>query len=288
MTMQALATLNSPVTIRLMSAADVAVATELSEEQFWPHRPEDWSMFLSLGEGLVAERDGRVVGTTMAWRFGEDMATIGMVIVSPAMQGCGIGRQLMEAMIGRLGNRTILLNATEEGRPLYAKLGFVETGVIHQHQGTINDVPLPKLRKGDRVRPTGKADCSLPALYSGASGLDRSRLFMALSAHSRTVVHTRDNVPMGFAMLRRFGRGWSIGPVVAADGPSAKALILHWLAVKKRSFCRLDVTGESGLGPWLEALGLPCVGTVRTMVRGTPPVATGDSHVFGLTAQALG
>lgn len=286
--MQALATLNPPIAIRPMSLADIAIATELSEEQLWPHRPEDWSMFLSMGEGLVAERDGRVVGTTMAWRFGEDMATIGMVIVSPAMQGRGIGRQLMEAMIERLGNRTILLNATAEGLPLYAKLGFVETGVIHQHQGKIKDVPLPKLREGDRVRPTGKADSGLPALYSAASGLDRGNLFKALSAHSRTVVHTRDNVPMGFAMLRRFGRGWSIGPVVAADEQSAKALILHWLAVKKRSFCRLDVTGESGLGSWLEELGLPCVGTVRTMVRGTPPVAAGGSHVFGLTAQALG
>ena len=286
--MQIAAVLNPPVVIRQMSRDDIAAASELSEEQLWPHRPEDWSFFLDTGEGLVAEYEGRVVGTTMGWRFGDDMASIGMVIVSPAMQGRGIGRKLMEAMIARLGDRTVVLNATDEGLPLYRKLGFVETGVIQQHQGQVNDVPLPSLRSGERVRPTGRADGALPALYGAASGMDRSELFRFLSKQSRTVVHTRNHHPAGFAMLRRFGRGWSVGPVVGSDTDSARALILHWLAVKRGSFCRLDVTGDSGLGPWLEMLGLPCVGTVRSMVRGTPPAKGAEATVFAIAAQALG
>ncbi|MCF8710043.1 GNAT family N-acetyltransferase [Rhizorhapis sp. SPR117] len=271
-----------------MTVLDLPAAMELSIEQQWPHRNEDWELFLKLGEGLVAERDGKLIGTTMAWCFGEDMATIGMVIVSPAAQGQGIGRKLMEEMIRRLGNRTIVLNATEEGLPLYQKLGFVETGRVYQHQGLVKDVPLAELSPGDRIRPKGKADTSLASFYGAASGMDRRALFDTLAQESRTVVYTHDNVPAGFAMLRRFGRGWSIAPVVAPDSTSAKALILHWLAVKQRRFCRIDVTAEGDLSGWLDSLGLPCVGSVRTMARGPAPVSGPEAKVFALAAQALG
>lgn len=280
--------LAAPLALRPMTAADLEAATELSREQQWPHRDEDWELFLSLGEGLVAEAGGKLVGTIMAWRFGETMATIGMVIVSSAAQGQGIGRKLMEAMIDQLGDRTIVLNATEEGLPLYLKLGFVETGHIYQHQGPAPDVPLTELQPGERVRPKGKADGELAELYGKASGMERQALFDALAGDSRTVVLSRDQHPVGFAMLRRFGRGWSIAPVVAPDAAGAKALILHWLAVKQGRFCRIDITAESGLGDWLEELGLPRVGSVRTMARGPAPVPAPFPAVFGLAAQALG
>lgn len=286
--MQTMAVLNAPIAIRSMTVRDLPAATELSQEQQWPHRIEDWQLFLESGEGLAAVRDGKLIGTTLGWRFGPDMATIGMVIVSPAAQGRGIGRQLMDEMIARLGNRTIVLNATEEGLPLYQKLGFVETGRILQHQGIARDVPLAELTRGDRIRPKGKADTKLADLHSAASGMDRAELFRALAAQSDTVVYTRDNVPVGFAMLRRFGRGWAIAPVVAPDAAVAKALILHWLGVKQGSFCRIDVTEESGLGAWLDSLGLPRVGSVRTMARGPAPVSGPNAKIFALAAQALG
>ena len=271
-----------------MTARDIPVAAELSQEQQWPHRIEDWELFLETGEGLAAKRGGKLVGTTIGWRFGEDMASIGMVIVSPTAQGQGIGRKLMDEMISRLGNRSIVLNATEVGLPLYRKLAFVETGRICQHQGIAKDVPLAELLRGDRIRPKGKAENSLAAFYSAASGMDRKKLFRSLAANSRTVVYTRDNVPIGFAMLRRFGHGWTIAPVVAPDAASAKALILHWLAVKQGRFCRIDVTVESDLSDWLQRLGLSRVGSVHTMTRGPAPTPGAQARIFAIAAQALG
>jgi GNAT superfamily N-acetyltransferase len=90
------------VTLRAMTQADIERAVELSRDHGWPHREEDWSLLLDLGEGLVAELDGRVQGTIMAWRFGVDMATLGLVIVDKALQGRGMGRKMMEAMLNRL------------------------------------------------------------------------------------------------------------------------------------------------------------------------------------------
>jgi predicted N-acetyltransferase YhbS len=274
--------------IRPMVPEDIPAATELSEELQWPHREEDWELFLSLGEGLVAVQSGQIVGTVLGWRFGSDTATIGMVIVSSAVQRIGIGRKLMEAMIEQLGDRSISLNSTDAGAPLYAALGFIETGHVYQHQGVVHEVPLSDLQPGERVRPKGRADTELAELYSDSSGTDRNELFHALAANSRTVVKSRDNEAVGFAMLRRFGSGWSIAPVVAPDSHSAKTLILHWLAAKKGRFCRVDVTSESNLSDWLTSLGLPCVGSVRTMVRGAVPVSGTRAKVFAVAAQGLG
>lgn len=276
------------VVLRPMTADDLDSATELSREQSWPHRDEDWALFLELGEGLVAEFAGRIVGTIMAWRFGKELATLGMVIVSNAAQGRGIGRKLMEAMLERLKGRTVVLNATEDGLPLYVKLGFVEIGTVFQHQAPAPTVPLVDLVSGERVRPMGASDDCLAEMYSRARGMDGGPLLKLLLDSSSAVVLTRDHQQVGFALLRRFGRGWSIAPVVAPDQGGAKALISHWLGANHNSFCRLDITEESGLSEWLEELGLPKVGTVKTMVLGPAPITDHEVHAYGLAAQALG
>ena len=276
------------IMLRPMTGSDIDAATHLSREQAWPHREEDWALFLELGEGIVAETDGMVIGTIMAWRYGADYATLGMVIVSPAAQGHGLGRRLMEAMLAQLPGRSVVLNATDEGLPLYRKLGFTEIGTIYQHQAQAPSTPLAELIPDERVRPTGGADDCLGDLYSRAAGMDRRALLESLSAHADTVVLTRDHAPVGFAQFRRFGRGRLIGPVVAPDVHGAKALILHWLGANTGTFCRLDVTEASGLSGWLAGLGLPCVGRVKTMVLGTAPRGDAAIAVHALAAQALG
>ena len=276
------------VTLRAMEPEDIDAATELSREQGWPHREEDWALFLEWGEGIVAELDGKLIGTIMAWRFGEDMATLGMVIVTNAAQGQGIGRKLMNAMLESLAGRTVVLNATDEGLPLYKKLGFEVTGTVLQHQGTAPTVPLAELLPGERVRPMGSSGDGLGDLYGEALGMDRRALFDALAECSSTVVLSREHQPVGFAQLRRFGRGWLIGPVVAPDLGGAKALVLHWLGLHTNTFCRLDVPLEGGMSEWLQTLGLPCVGRVHTMALGPAPKSGGAAKVFGLAAQALG
>lgn len=280
--------LKLPVVLREMTRHDIDAALELSREQAWPYRPEDWELFLDMGEGLVATVDDRVVGTTLAWRFGKDYATIGAVIVTNKIQKMGIGRQLMEAMLTRLQGCNVVLNATAEGLPLYEKLGFVAYGEVRQHQGPAPIMPLAALMPGERVRPLGGSDSEVIALWSKASGMDRSAMFEPLSKGNKCVVLTRDHEPVGFALLRRFGRGSAIAPIVAPDLAGAKALITHWLSTRAGKFCRIDVVEGLGLSKWLEAEGLPFVGMVTTMVRGKAPQPGEGPKVFAVAAQALG
>ena len=283
-----MATVQDTILIREMTPDDINGAVELSYEQEWPHRQEDWESYLSLGEGVVAECEGRIVGTTMAWRYAPTYATLGMVIVANAFQGKGLGRQLMQTMLDRLEGCSVLLNATEAGAPLYQKFGFEKIGTIHQHQGTAPMVPLAQLRPGERVRPLGSADSELADLYDRACGMGRGKLFESLGRTGSAVVLAQDHVPVGFANMRRFGRGWSVGPIVAPDLTGAKALASHWIGAYAGSFCRLDVPAEGGFSEWLAELGLPKVGEVHTMVRGTAPVTGDNCRLFGLVSQALG
>jgi len=272
-----------------MTVDDLAAAHILSSEQKWPHRIEDWEMLFGLGFGYVVERDGAVVGTAMAWLYGDNAATLGMVIVSPSAQGMGLGRQLMEAVLAELGDRTVLLNATDEGAPLYRKLGFEPVGPVFQHQGAAFAVPMAELIPEERVRPLGAKDMpTLHALARRATGMDRDALLDALVPGAQGVVLTRGNEPVGFALFRRFGRGYVVGPTIAPDTGGARALISHWLGSNSGMFCRLDIPEESGLGAWLDELGLPCVGRVMRMVRGPAPASDPSITTFSLTTQALG
>lgn len=277
------------VRVRKMKPEDISAGRELSRQQNWPHRAFDWEFLFRHGSGFVAEADGQVVGTTLIWPYGNDAANLGMVIVSPRMQGHGIGSRLMEAALGALGDRTVRLNSTEEGRSLYKKFGFEPVGRIFQHQGLVDAVPLIQLRPNERVRPIGRTDRSVVVdLDRRATGVDRSRVIASILNTARGVMFDSNNSPVGFSFLRRFGRGFSVGPTVAPDALAAKALISHWLASKAGKFCRIDVPESGDLSGWLEEIGLPRVGTVTTMVRGKPPPSSADAYTFSLVNQAMG
>lgn len=277
------------VRVRKMHPEDIPAARELSRQQKWPHRAVDWEFLFRHGSGFIADADGEVVGTTLVWPYGEDAANLGMVIVSPRCQGQGIGSRLMEAALDAVGDRTVRLNSTEEGLALYSKFGFHEAGRIFQHQGLVDSVPLIELRANERVRPVGRNDRSFVIeLDRRSSGVDRGSLISALLETARGIIFDSNNSPVGFALLRRFGRGFAVGPTVAPDAVAAKALISHWLGSKAGKFCRVDVPESSDLSAWLEELGLPCVGGVTTMVRGKRLPAAPDAKVFSLVNQALG
>ncbi len=281
--------LKKDVQIRQMTPEDLPSAHGLSREQKWPHREKDWARLLDLGEGVVAESDGKIVGTAMWWRFGDDFATIGMVIVSSAVQGMGIGRRLMEQAVGTLEGRSLLLNATDEGLDLYRSLGFETIGSVYQHQGAAFAVPIVELMADERIAPMKVGEVAdIAQLDRHATGMNRSKVIDYLYDAAQGVVLNRNDTQAGYALFRRFGRGYAIGPVVAPDIGGAKTLVTHWLGSNVGMFCRLDVPEDSGLSTWLDELGLPCVGRVTRMCRGALPDRGRQARAFALINQALG
>lgn len=272
-----------------MRADDLPAAAELSRAVGWPHRTEDWQFVFSLGQGVSAWSGERLVGTAMWWSWPGAQSRIGMVIVDPAIQRSGIGRALMEAITRQITTPSLVLNATQAGETLYRQMGFQPVGTIVQHQGASFETPLVQLGPGRRIRPMGRNDRDrLVALDAQAAGFSRPGIIDALIAHGDAVLLDDGNEAVGFAFYRRFGRGYAIGPVVAQDTASAKALISHWVGSNPGLFLRIDVPGESGLSSWLSGLGLAPVAPVITMVRGAPLAPRADLFAFAIANQAIG
>jgi ribosomal protein S18 acetylase RimI-like enzyme len=278
------------VEYRTMRNDDLEAAWGLSMDQHWPHRPTDWKYALELGEGIVAEADGHLVGTAMRWLWGKTHATVGLVIVSESMRGRRIGGELMNRVLAGLEKRSVLLHATAAGRGLYERLGFVRTGEIRQHQGIAATAPLVALDNGWRLRPFDRSD--EPALFeldARARGWQRQEMLrMFIDSAERVMVLDHNGVLDGYAMLRRFGRGVVVGPVIASDIVGARALISHLVGLAAGRFVRMDLDFDSGLATWVEELQLHRAGTVTAMTRGKQNAAPEGVRLFALATQALG
>lgn len=278
-------------TIRPIAEGDVGALHLLSVEAGWPHRADDWRFVLELGSGeAVCDEAGRIAGSAMWWPWGSDAATLGMVIVSRALRGRGLGRALMTRALAAAGERRIALVATEDGRPLYERLGFVGMGTVRQHQG-IALAPSGEGPPGPgRVRPLAPDD--LPAvadLDRAAAGSDRRRLLEALAASAAGLVCEAEGRIAGYAFTRAFGRGHVLGPLVAEADGAALALARHAIASQAGTFLRADTSvGDGPLVRLLEEAGMAEIAVGLAMVRGGGAAAPGRARVYCLASQALG
>ena len=114
---------------RLLVPDDVPDLVELSRQAGWNQTAEDWLRLLELCPmGCFGiDTGGRVVASTTAICYGNELAWIGMVLTHTAHRGNGYAGRLMRHALDWLKRREIAwikLDATGMGQPIYSKLGF--------------------------------------------------------------------------------------------------------------------------------------------------------------------
>jgi len=84
-------------TLRCLCPGDLRTADQLRADLGWNQTILDWQRLLALSpEGcVVAEQNGRIVGTCTTVSYGNALAWIGMMMVDPAGRGQGIGDSLL-------------------------------------------------------------------------------------------------------------------------------------------------------------------------------------------------
>ena len=267
-------------TLRALTESDLPAVHAITTNLRWPHRLEDWLLLFSLGQGVAIEEGGALIGTGLWWPHGPGHATVGMVLVAPEHQGRGRGRRIMQARLGAAAPRSLMLNATQAGLPLYAALGFVPAGEVHQFQGVWTGTPA----RESGFRPASAADlAALMRLDTAAFGAARPGSLAALLDAGAVLIGEDGS---GFAVARRFGRGTVIGPVVAPDETVAASLVAA--LAEPGAFTRLDLAGAgTALPDLLVRHGLARVDTVTIMTRGEWQTAPPPRR-FALISQALG
>jgi hypothetical protein len=142
-------------------------------------------------------------------------------------------------------------------------------------------VALRRLDAGD--------EAALRALDSQAFGAARDQTMTKLLQLSEGLVAEMQGEIRGFALMRSFGRGAVIGPLVAEEEGTAMMLAAALIQRQEGRFLRLDtpVTSER-FSAFLAAAGLGLFDTVTEMYLGRQRRPLEGTQLYGLAAHSLG
>ena len=233
--------------LRLMTSADIAAGMRLRDIAGWNQTSTDWERFLRASpEGcFVAEVDGKVVGTATTMVYEGRLAWIGMVLVDPDYRGRGIGTELLEKTIDYLDAHripTMKLDATPQGKPIYARLGFAAEYEIERWE----------LRRAAEAAtaPAASAPAGLEEILRvdrEVFGADRGDLLRSLDreAPEFTLMTSSPGHLTGYTLGRRGSRADHLGPWMARDEASARELLDEFLRRSGRETVFVDCLKEN-------------------------------------------
>lgn len=261
------------MTVRDLDIADLPACLALADDRGWSREEHKWRLLFRIGRvyGIDAPEGGMaaaVVATHYDGAGAGDVVAISMMLVARGHERRGLGRAVLSHAIA--GARTAVLSATPQGRPLYERLGFRVTGRVDTYRGEVE----PGAPTG-ATRPHGPADQAiLSTMDEKAFGARRSALLAELPGFCADLRVTDG----GFGGAWRTDTLRVLGPVTAADEPTARALLADLAA--PGGALRLDALAhhpwlrewatERGLRPWfgtdLMTLGPDLPGDPAAMV----------------------
>jgi GNAT superfamily N-acetyltransferase len=268
--------------IRRLTLDDLPACLDLAADRDWPREEHKWRLLFDVGEvyGIV---DGEeLIATTIVTRYGGG-AAISMVLVAARHERRGLGSRLMRHVLERSGDGSVMLYATELGRPLYERLGFESVGAATAHVGRWDGAVAEPLS-----RPATDRD-AIAALDAAVTGLERAALMARLPAFAEQVrVVERDGELAGYAATWQNVDALQVGPVIATDEQMARALITDLAAGDDRRL-RVDIGHEwPALRAWATDHGLaPGSPVTRMAVGGRLPGGDPERN-FAPLMQALG
>ena len=194
----------------------------------------------------------------------------------PGQQRVGVGRRLTEAAITWLRARSagaVLLLATDAGRPVYERIGFV-AGERYGSFAWPPDAVAP--HEGAVIRAMDAAD--LPAacaLDHAATGEDRRGFIEAFAATGW--VAARGPEVLGFHV----SCPWGGGPTIARDSAAGLALLRRAVAVRRAPRALGLPELNKPAVQYLNELGITAERYVTRMWLGAPPPWRADM-IFGV------
>lgn len=249
------------ITIRELQCGDIENAMELVRSEGWNQTEKDWLMFIEnpLNVCRAAEINGKLVGTATSFNYCNEVAWISMVLVNKEYRGRGISKILLNSVINDLDLcKSIKLDATPAGQPVYKKLGFSEEYLISDmvnilfRRIAISDIgtiaqlvtmeDIPDIIQFDKL----------------AFGSDRTQLILSLMKDfpEKSWLIKRDKKITGFALGRKGNKYHRIGPVSALSEIDAKILISRALQDLNAQPVVMDILeSKNELTDWLGSIG---------------------------------
>ena len=254
---------------------DEPVARILDEAGFGPHvaRLLGYPRDSPHGHILVAASGKRLLGGACCASFGST-GWIGALGVLPRARRRGVGELLTRAAIEWLEERgasSVVLYATDMGRPVYDRVGFVAEKRARAWRGVAPGPPpqgVRRLRPNDRER--------ILELDRLATAEDRSPVLDMLPA-LLGLGYERDGVLEGFALQTP----WGAGPAVVAADAKAGTALLRGLVVEPQPLTITVPDDNTAASTTLARWGFQPVNSALRMRYGAP-IEHDPSRMFGL------
>jgi GNAT superfamily N-acetyltransferase len=214
--------------LRLLRDSDdeLARADELLMRAYAsPSRRRELTLYLrAQPDGWYVIADGRELLAIAGCLLYGPFCWIGLVATHPSAQGRGLASRLsahlVEWSLAR-GCRTVALDASDAGRPVYERLGFRAIGTTAELIRSAGAPPPP----GDTAERGSQVDLEeIVAFDRMAFGGDRRALLVELAADEESrwhVTREEDGRLAGYLL----GRSQGPGPGAATDERSARRLV---------------------------------------------------------------
>jgi GNAT superfamily N-acetyltransferase len=210
---------------RRLTQTDIPSAMELSAEAGWNQTAADWQLVLELAPETcyAIEVEGKLAATATLVCYGTRLAWIGMVLTTQKFRGRGFARRLLAESLAEADRRhieSVKLDATDQGQPLYEKLGFRVEQPIERWSNTCSQSLAELPRKAD-----AQANWTSDYLVFGA---DRSQLLTKLAANNPPQMRAASYLFHRPGRNVRYlgpcvGTHGDVAPLIEASLPSASA-----------------------------------------------------------------
>jgi len=248
--------------VRPMRPADIVYAMELSKAEGWNQTENDWKLLIESPQNvcLLAEWNKKIIGTTTAMNYANQMAWIGMVLVAKEYRGQGVSKLLLTNILKQLESfASIKLDATPAGQQVYEKFDFKEEYVITRVvTGSMKNLSFHDddtvLAESIRLKDIEK----IIALDERVFGTNRRQLIEWLIKQypRKAWLLKRNNSIAGFALGREGNKYHQVGPVFGSTINDVKMLIRKALKELINQPVVLDVLNEKeDLINWLNSIG---------------------------------
>jgi predicted GNAT family N-acyltransferase len=247
--------------LRDMKLSDITSAMKLSNAEGWNQTENDWKLLVENAENIcmVAESGNKVIGTTTAINYSNQVAWIGMVLVATEYRSMGISKSLLTNIFKRLEHvKSIKLDATPEGQQVYKKLDFRDEYLIVR----MTNISMRNIAMGDDDTQAEPVEFhhtrEIIELDEFIFGANRKQLitFLVNEYPAKSWLLKRNNIIAGFVLGRDGNRYPQVGPVVASTTSDAKILIIKALNNLTNQSVLVDVLADKDwLLNWLHSIG---------------------------------
>lgn len=273
---------------------DVSDLIELSSSIGWDYDEEEIRTIMASGNIFGHKNDlGKIVSSAAIIPYDSDVASIGMVIVDKEYRGLGLGKVVTQKCIESVHNSvSIMLIATEEGKPLYEKMGFKTVNSVHKYLCENYKASAPSSNVSGIVIENFKNIHfnEVVKIDQNAFGAKRNSFLYNRIVQSENCIVVKDYkdqiIGYGAAILGPINL--ILGPIVAPDIEVA-ALIVNSLASRHPGRLRIDVpSGNEEFMTLLKQMGFVKVSNPPIMIFNSHKMPSRDNKLFGIAAQVFG